>query len=206
MFALYLKIAFRNIWKNSTQSLTGIFGLAFGLACIIPALYWLRYEISYDRFYPDTEQIYRIYSFDKQTGKVNDQVSGILERKLHEQFPAMQTTTSFFIEKNDCSTEGTPYIRLRTIFTDSTFFSVFPQIIVGGDAWQSLQVVNNIVLTETVAVRLFGDVDKAIGQQVKSTRLVYDPPYIVTAVVKDPPPNTNLSFDAILSHEQIKEQ
>lgn len=36
MLALYLKIAFRNMWKFKTQSLTGIFGLAFGLACFVP--------------------------------------------------------------------------------------------------------------------------------------------------------------------------
>ena len=37
MLALYLKITFRNMWKYKTQSLTGIFGLAFGLACFVPA-------------------------------------------------------------------------------------------------------------------------------------------------------------------------
>lgn len=205
MLALYLKIAFRNMWKFKTQSLTGIFGLAFGLACFVPALYWLRYETSYDGFYPDADRIYRVYSFDKQAGKTNDMVSGILDRKLHDRFPAMQTSTVFFIDQNDCKTEGTPYVRLLTLFTDSAFLDVFPQTIVSGDAWHPLQVANNMILTETVAVRLFGDVEKAIGQSVKSTGLTqYDPPYTVTAVIKDPPSNTNLSFEAILSHEQIK--
>lgn len=205
MLALYLKIAFRNMWKFKTQSLTGIFGLAFGLACFVPALYWLRYETSYDGFYPDADRIYRVYSFDKQAGKTNDMVSGILDRKLHDRFPAMQTSTVFFIDQNDCKTEGTPYVRLFTLFTDSAFLDVFPQTIVSGDAWHPLQVANNMILTETVAVRLFGDVEKAVGQSVKSTGLTqYDPPYTVTAVIKDPPGNTNLSFEAILSHEQIK--
>lgn len=205
MLALYLKIAFRNMWKFKTQSLTGIFGLAFGLACFVPALYWLRYETSYDGFYPDADRIYRVYSFDKQAGKTNDMVSGILDRKLHDRFPAMQTSTVFFIDQNDCKTEGTPYVRLLTLFTDSAFLDVFPQTIVSGDAWHPLQVANNMILTETVAVRLFGDVEKAVGQSVKSTGLTqYDPPYTVTAVIKDPPGNTNLSFEAILSHEQIK--
>ncbi|WP_368348102.1 ABC transporter permease, partial [Parabacteroides merdae] len=205
MLALYLKIAFRNMWKFKTQSLTGIFGLAFGLACFVPALYWLRYETSYDGFYPDADRIYRVYSFDKQAGKTNDMVSGILDRKLHDRFPAMQTSTVFFIDQNDCKTEGTPYVRLLTLFTDSAFLDVFPQTIVSGDAWHPLQVANNMILTETVAIRLFGDVEKAVGQSVKSTGLTqYDPPYTVTAVIKDPPANTNLSFEAILSHEQIK--
>ena len=84
MFKHYIKITFRNLRKYKTQSLTGIFGLAFGLACFVPALYWMRYETSYDSFYPDAAHIYRIYSVEKQTGKVNEWVPGILERKLHE--------------------------------------------------------------------------------------------------------------------------
>ena len=44
MLAHYLKIAFRNIWKYKVQSFIAIFGLAFGLTCFVPALFWLRYE------------------------------------------------------------------------------------------------------------------------------------------------------------------
>ncbi|MDR0699615.1 MAG: hypothetical protein LBG28_10425 [Tannerella sp.] len=61
--------------KYRTQSLTGIFALAFGLACFVPALYWLRYETSYDSFYPGAENIYRIYLYEKQSGKLNELVS-----------------------------------------------------------------------------------------------------------------------------------
>jgi putative ABC transport system permease protein len=74
MFAHYLKIAFRNMRKHRTQALIGIFGLAFGLACFVPALYWLRYETSYDSFYPGSEQIYRVYLYEKQSGKLNERV------------------------------------------------------------------------------------------------------------------------------------
>jgi putative ABC transport system permease protein len=49
----------------------------------------------------------------------------------------------------------------------------------------------------------FGDVEKAIGQQVQTTMVASYPPYTVTAVVKDPPPNTNLPFDAIIFHDMI---
>ena len=200
MFKLYLKIAFRNMWKYRTQSLIGIFGLAFGLACFVPALYWLRYETSYDNFHPDAEQIYRVYSLEKQSGKVNEQVPGILERKLHERFPAMETTATLFFEINNCSAGETPHIQLRMLNSNNSFFSIFPQEFVCGDALQPLQILNNIVLTESVAKRLFGDVEKAIGQQLQSTFYFMEPPYTVTAVVKDPPIRTNLPFDAILNH------
>ncbi|WP_455628168.1 ABC transporter permease [Parabacteroides chinchillae] len=205
MVILYLKIAFRNLWKYKTQSLTGTLSLAFALACFVPALYWMCYETSYDSFYPGSDHIYRIYSVDKQSGKVNELVSGILERKLQEQFPAMQASSVFFVEQNNCSSEKMPYIRLHTIFADNTFFSVFPQAVICGNA-QPLQVTNNIVLSETVAVRMFGDAEKAIGQQIKSTLFDWHPPYTVTAVLKDPPPNTNLPFDAILYIEDLQKQ
>ena len=206
MIQHYLKIAFRNMRKYKTQSFSGIFVLAFGLACFVPAVYWLRYETTYDNFYPDAEHVYRVYTVEKQSGKVNELVSGILERKLHEQFAATENSTVLFIQPNDCKTEETPRIRLRTVFTDSTFLKVFPQVIVSGDAQQPLEIVNNIVLTESVAIRLFGNVEKAIGQQIKSTLYPKWAPGTVTAVVKDPPPNTNLSFDAIFNFEQIKQQ
>ena len=193
--------------KHKTQSLIGIFALVFGLACFVPALYWLRYETSYDSFYPDAEHIFRVYSFDKQSGESNELVSGILERKLHEQFPAMEASTVFFIEEDNCSSESMPHVKLRMLFSDSTFLKVFPQEFISGDAHQPLQVLNNIVLTETAAIRLFGDVENAIGQQIKTTLFVWFPqPYTVTAVIKDTPLNTNVSFDAILYHDNISQQ
>jgi len=202
MLPHYLKIAFRNLRKYKTQSLTGIFGLAFAIACFVPALYWMRYETTYDGFYPDAAHIYRFYFVEKQTGKINDEVPDILERKLHEHFPATETSTRYSNYTVDYSTDETPFIRMNTICTDNTFFRVFPQLIISGDARAPLQIDGNMVITETVAVRLFGDIEKAIGQQIKMPS-PFVPPFRVTAVIEDPPPNTNLPFDAILFWESV---
>ena len=204
MFINYVKIAFRNMWKYKTQSLTCIFGLGFGIACFVPAFYWMCYETSYDSFYPEANYIYRIYAVEKQSGKVNKGVSRILEKKLHEQFPTVDASVAFMTGQENCRTEKMPLIQLHLLYADSTFFRVFPQVVVSGNAKQPLQIMNNMVLSETMAARLFGDVEKAIGQQVQNTINASLPPYTVTAVVKDPPPNTNLSFDAIIFHDMLK--
>ena len=203
MLIHYLKITFRVIWKYKTQSFTGIFGLAFGLAYFVPSLYWIRYETSYDNFYPDAANIYRIYSVEKQSGKVNELVPGILGRKIHEQLPAVKASTSFYSEINNCRTVDISHIQLRTLNVDSTFFGVFKQEFVCGNALQPLQTMFDIVLTETMAIRIFGDVEKAIGQQLQSTFYFFNPPYMVTSVVKDPPLNSNLPFDALLYHDLL---
>lgn len=203
MFKHYLKVAFRNIGKYKTQSFTGIFGLAFALACFVPALYWLRYETSYDSFYPGADHIYRIYTVEKKSGKVNKVASKVVEEKLREQFPAIEASTIYMTGDENCRTLEMPHIRMNLLYADSTFFSVFPQPIICGDTEQPLQVMNNMILTESMAVRLFGDIEKAIGQQVQTKMRESLPPYTVTAVMKDPPANSNFSFDAIIVHEML---
>ena len=182
MLALYLKITFRNMWKYKTQSLTGIFGLAFGLACFVPALYWLHYETSYDSFYPEAEDIYRVYAIDKQSGNVNKSLSKVYEKALHEQFPAVEASAVCITgQEENCRTDHVPYVRLRMLYAENAFFNVFPQKFVCGDAEHPLQVIDNIVLTETMAIRLFGDPEKAVGQQVQNTIRADWPPY--TAII-----------------------
>lgn len=201
------RIILRLIWKNKTRSLVGLFGLVFGLACLVPALYWLRYETSYDSAYPASDQLHRIYTYDKEAGKGNELVSGILARELGERIPALANSTLFFIETIDYKTANEPFVRLRTLFTDSTFLKVFPQQFIAGDAYGPLAIENRIVLTESVAKRLYGSVEAAIGQSLQSIGLTQsDPPYIIVAVVKDPPRATNLPFDAFLAHNQISLQ
>ena len=191
------------MWKYKTQSLVGIFGLAFGFACFVPMLYWMRYENSYDSFYADAKHIHRIYTFHEQSGKVNELVPEIVEQELHAHFPGIKASTIFFPEINFYSSERMPHIRLRTLNTFNTFFQVFPQVFVSGDSQQPLQSMYNIVLTESAAISLFGDVEKAIGQQIQSLYYFFSPPYTVTAVVKDQPTNTNLPFDALLHHDLL---
>ena len=57
-----LKVAFRNLLKYKTQSFISVLGLAVGLAFFTFGFHWLRYETSYDSFYPDAERSYLIYT------------------------------------------------------------------------------------------------------------------------------------------------
>lgn len=200
----HLKMAFRNMWKYKTQSLTGILGLAFAIACFVPALYWMRYETSYDSFYPDSESIYRIYTKEKESGKINSSASRIMEKKLQEQFPAIEASTAFMSGPEICRTEEMPHIQLKMLYSDSTYFTVFPQTIISGNIDKPLQVKYDMVLTESTAVRMFGSADKAVGQKIQTKMSSLWPPYVVTAVMKDPPVYTNMSFDAIIVHDMLE--
>ena len=62
MLLHYLKVAVRNLLKYRTQSVISIIGLAIGLAAFVYGWHWMKYETSYDSFYPDAERSYIVYS------------------------------------------------------------------------------------------------------------------------------------------------
>ena len=204
MLIHYCVIAFKNIWKYKVSASISILGLAFALVCFVPILYWMDHETTYDSFYKDSESIYRVYSTEKQSGKVNKGASKGIENSLREQVPAIEASTTLMLSPENCRTQATPYIQMNMLYTDSTFLEVFPQSFVCGEMNHPLQIVNNMILSERTAVRLFGDAEKAIGQPIHTLMRASLPPYIVTAVVKDPPAHTNLLFDAIINHNMIQ--
>ena len=85
MLIHYCVIAFKNIWKYKVSASISILGLAFALVCFVPILYWMDHETTYDSFYKDSESIYRVYSAEKQSGKVNKGASKGIENSLREQ-------------------------------------------------------------------------------------------------------------------------
>ena len=142
MLSHYLKIAFRNLRKHWTQSLVGILGIAFAIACLVPSVYWMDYETSYDAFYPDSQDIYRVYTFEKQSGKVNKGASKLIETKLRDQFPGIEASTTLMPAQETCRTDELPHIQLKLIYADNSFFQVFPQTIIAGEAKEPLSVLN----------------------------------------------------------------
>src|SRR5687768_4812873 len=61
MIRNYLTIAFRNILRSKVFSFINIFGLALGLSCSMLILLWVQDELTWDRFHPNIDQLYRVY-------------------------------------------------------------------------------------------------------------------------------------------------
>ena len=60
MWRNYLTIALRNFAGNKLFSFINVVGLAAGLAGVILIGLYVTHELSYDRFHPDADRIYRI--------------------------------------------------------------------------------------------------------------------------------------------------
>ena len=60
MFRNYLTIALRNLFRHKLYSVINIAGLAVGLACVLFIILFARDELSYDKWIPDTANLYRL--------------------------------------------------------------------------------------------------------------------------------------------------
>src|SRR5688500_20385643 len=60
MIRNYLKIAFRNLAKYKFISFINLFGLTIGLTCCFLILSFILHELSYDKYQPEANRVYRV--------------------------------------------------------------------------------------------------------------------------------------------------
>src|ERR1044072_1536887 len=69
VFRNYLVIALRNIARHKLYSFINIAGLAVGLACVIFIMLFVRDELSFDKWLPNSDNLYRVDTMPQLPGK-----------------------------------------------------------------------------------------------------------------------------------------
>src|SRR5580698_9601766 len=92
MLKNYLKVAFRNLWKNRGFSFINITGLAVGMASAILILLWIQNEVSYDQFHEKKDRIYEAWNRAHFDGKLMSwsTTPKILARTLEKDLPEVE--------------------------------------------------------------------------------------------------------------------
>ena len=93
MFANYLKLAFRNLWRRKFFSAINILGLAIGLACCLLIYFYITDELSYDKFHEAHDSIYRVnwdFKWNNNEG-IGSGTPPPLAKKLSEKKKAPRT-------------------------------------------------------------------------------------------------------------------
>ncbi len=196
MFKTYLKIAVRNLRRHKFISFINIAGLTLGLTSCLLILAYFMDELKYDRYHKNADRLYRIaLDYKWKTGDIHTATtSGPIAPLLKSNFPEIEDITRF-------STEGTEYIKtdkdlleVLPIFTESSFFKLFSYTFIYGDAATALTQPNSIVITESTAKKIFGDVSQAGGKLVS---YIKGTPQKVTGIIKDVPIQSHFTFDVV---------
>ncbi|MGN6397335.1 MAG: ABC transporter permease [Mucilaginibacter sp.] len=204
MIKNYLKIAWRNIWKNKVFSAINIIGLSIGMAACIVIMLFVTYEKSFDNFH--TKNIYKLDEVQKFPGMVASQKVGLsmfpMGPTLQADFPEVKDFTRIHWEDKFKVVNGEKKVFLPEVFfVDTTFLNIFDFKLLKGDRNAALLKPHSIVLTEETAAKIFGSED-AMGKTV--THFGGDTTaYTVTGIAANPPINSQLQFDALLSFNTI---
>ncbi|MFC1887210.1 ABC transporter permease [Candidatus Cloacimonadota bacterium] len=203
MFKNYLKIAFRNLFRQKVFSAINIIGLAIGLACGILLSLWIFDEMSYDKFHENGDHIYRI--LETQTYSAQSMQVAVtpvpLAEAIKNDFPEIIYAARYDNNPRQELKVGDKKVPDNdAAFVDPDFFRMFTFPVIEGSSTPFLEN-NSIVLTKETAEKLFGE-EEAIGKFVTA----YNKDLQVTAIIDNVPVNSHLRFDFLVPFQLLVER
>jgi len=213
MIRNYLLSAIRNLWRNKLITLINLLGMAIGFGIFLTLLTWIRFDTSFDKFHSDIEQMYLLNvrltmnNADYETQRTG----GIYSRILPELFPEvtaackvsqpMEFELGIPVQGNDADVPMKYYDERQVVMVDSNFFDFFTFPLLEGDPEELFRARDHIVITESLARKLFGD-EKALNRQIRIGEGGY---FTVAAVAADPPEASSYQFNALLGFHVMEE-
>ena len=216
MFRNYLVTALRNIARHQLHSFINIAGLAVGLACVIFVLMFIRDELSYDRWVPGTDNLYRIEKTSHLLGRDPAnwaQVPFPMAAVMRNGIPEVTAATHIYYTFMTLFA-GDRQFREHIAAVDPNFFQVIKLPLMKGDTASVFRDPESVVVSESAARKYFGTTE-AIGKFIRTTadcevtdaqclgRLV---PLKVTGVLRDIPHNSHLDGDVFIPTTSITDR
>jgi putative ABC transport system permease protein len=191
MLKNYLKIAFRNLSRNKLFSSINIFGLAAGLAVCLLIMLYIFDELSYDTHHKDADRTYRL-AYITGTGDSWSAEPAPVAFTMKAEMPEVQEVTRLLkfpdmdkiLLQNERPGDPKKFFESNGYYVDSTFFQLFTYDFTYGNGQTALDRPNSIVLSESIAAKLFGN-DNPIGKPLKLSLPFGDFIYTVQAVFKE---------------------
>ena len=206
MFRNFLKVAYRNLFRNFSFSVLNILGLSLGIACSIIILLYLQHELAYDEYHEKADRIYRLNA-EYLIGDRIDQYANVprpIGPTLKADYPEIvdaarivkhnrYTGNPVFIS-NKISPDR--YLEEDLVFAaDSTFFNIFSYSFLQGDGQSALTAPNTAVISRRIAQKIFGD-DNPLNQEIL---LDNAETFRITGLIEEVPETSHLKFEVMLS-------
>lgn len=212
MLRSYIKISWRNLLKSKVYSLINISGLAIGLACALAIGLFIQDEYSYDRFHHHASDIYRVVQQQNQAGELYDVASspGLMGDALKADFPEVLKSCLLGYRRSGVLQQGTITVESSAItMADPGFLKMFDFPLIIGNPDEVFTEPNQVVITDQMAVNLFGR-DWMADNQLLGKTIVYNrkegertriDELVLAGVVKGPPANSHIQFEVVLTYD-----
>ncbi|MEQ8473855.1 MAG: FtsX-like permease family protein [Marinoscillum sp.] len=202
MLRNYTVVAFRNIKRQKLFSAINIIGLAISMAVGLITISFITEMESYDEFHTNLNRLYRIGT--TRTNHINDSndyasTSLLLGDRLEEEYAAADQVVSMFKGLWGDLNKDEKLFNFSGLYTSHNFFEAFSFTLKSGNPQTALAEPNSMVITEDLAMKVFGSID-VVGETVKKGNLVFT----ITGIANNPPKNSHIQFDALASLATIR--
>ncbi|MEM1407972.1 MAG: ABC transporter permease [Bacteroidota bacterium] len=209
MLRNYFTIATRNLLKQKLYSSINIGGLTVGLTCFILIFVYVQHELSYDNFYSNRDNIYRIYQKQEGNQFMGSDLFGVTPAGLasvltREYSEVVRATT--IRKQSTLLTIGNSSFFENGLSADFEFFQLFDYTFLAGTP-KDFELANGIVLTKSFAEKTF-NTKNVLGKPIQIPTWQGELEFIVTGIIEDLPKNSSLQFSYvfnILSNEEYVE-
>lgn len=205
----YIRITWRQLWKNKAISLINMGGLSVGIACSVLLLSYVAFQLSYDGWHEKKQDIYRIGLDFYQDGRLvieSAETYSAVGPSLRTDFPEVRDVARLYNMgyKNNCvfSYNNTSFRETRFLYAEPSFLTMFTFPLVQGDAPSALAQPYTAVISESIARKLFGPdyLRTALGRSIQMTDDDRNSELCrITGIVKDVPENSHLKFNILIS-------
>jgi len=208
MLKNYLRVAFRNFWRNKTFSFINIVGLAIGISASLVIFLLVQHDFSFDKFEKDGARTYRVVaSFKSATSSGNSNcLSEPMWVEVKKQVPGLEVVAPF--TTLDETTVTIPYpdpsrpVVLRKqkdlVAADENYCDLVGFTWLAGSPATALKQPYQVVLTEKNAHFYYPGLkyNEIIGKLIILDDTVQS---TISGILKDLPGNTDFYFGTILS-------
>lgn len=199
MFKSYIVTAVRHLLRHKLYSFINIGGLAVGLAACVLILLFVRDEISYDSWLPESDGIYRMHSTFTMPGRPPFRTvrsAGRIAYSVPDNVPEAAEVTRI-LQVSPTILKDDDVFQEMISMVDPNFFDVFDLPFAEGSKETALPDLSSVVLSESMARKYFGD-EPPIGQTLTLCCLANQLIEVrVTGVIRDIPRNSHLDLDII---------
>ena len=191
MLKHYWNTALRNLLRWKLFTFINIAGLSLSISIFLALTGYVRYQLSFDKFYKEGERIFRIDYSEYQSGDPVLQSARTHDRTallIHEYTPQIEAVSRVYNEKAFVFTEDVRIVDQDMLYVDSSFLKVFDVEVIKGSPETALVAPSSVMISESLAKVYFGD-DDPMGKVVYFNERL---PFTITGVFKDIPANSEI--------------
>ncbi len=207
MIKNYLLLAFRNMRRQPTVTFINVLGLGSAMAATIILALFVKHERSFEDMHEHASDVYRtITDFHGHFDSTIPYTLALAGPSLADNIPEIRSFSRVFPRHTTLQLDDQHFTNIPIYYVDSCFNEIFSFPVLEGDPGRALSDPSQVILTKTVAENLFSG-GSAIGQVVEMDVLWIDiardqlsterRPFVVGAVLEDPPTNTHLQFEVL---------